>query len=418
MRLASCLLLAMLGLLAGCTTPARRPAADARPGTAAAPTPRPSPDNADPLVSQAAVQEHYGILAGHVLDLGTGRPVDAYVRWECLDDAKEESGEVAATGGYFTIQGRKAGKQYKLTARAKRGERLLAGVSFVTAPNVNIFIKMSEAFVTPATPPLPGPPVPGDKPAETPKDKKTGSREPAWQPGAIGAPPPATRAAPAPAAGPLPAAPAMPPAYPPGLANDLGRPRTEIPAEVPGPKPRPWEAPGSAPGPVPTGPALPPSCNLMGNQVGGRLYNLALPDLEGHTWEWRKDRRGKVVLLDFWSSHCLPCLASIENLKQLQAQYGPIGLEVIGIACESQGTPQEQALRVALACRARQTNYRLLLASGLHNPVPEQFGVRSVPTLFLLDEQGTILWIHEGLLTPPDLLVLRRLIERALGMSP
>jgi thiol-disulfide isomerase/thioredoxin len=166
----------------------------------------------------------------------------------------------------------------------------------------------------------------------------------------------------------------------------------------------------------------------MGNQVGGRLYNLALKDLNGDPWEWRTNRRGKLVLIDFWFVDCPHCRTAIPHLKQLQAQYGPYGLEVVGIACEKAGTVQEQALRVARLCQIQQTNYRLLLASGEANPVPVQFGVRVYPTLFLLDEDGKILWIHEGgfardprerdmNLEPASLRVLRRQVEQGLGIG-
>jgi thiol-disulfide isomerase/thioredoxin len=400
-RVPPCLLLAAclcLGSL-GCASAAKR--ANTTTPTSTPTQARAAADAADPLVSHATTEDQYGMLAGRVIDLGSGAPVDAYVRWECLNDPKEKSGDVEARSGYFTIQGCKAGKQYKLIARAKRGDRLVAGTSFVTAPNVNIFIKMSESFVTQQTPPLPGPPVPGDKSAETPKDlKKTGGQERSgWGPGigsiAVPTPPPDTQ----PFLRPLAPQPPAQPTYPDGLVR--------IPPSV---------AQGT-PAPTPTVTAPPPSCNLMGNQVGGRLYNLALRDLEGNVWEWRTNRRGKVVLLDFWKTSCPPCRAAIGNLKALQAAYGPVGLEVIGIACEPDGTPQEQALRVALLCRAQQTNYRLLLAGGLHNPVPDQFGVRYLPTLFLLDENGTILWIHEGGLSRDDDAVLRRQIERALNVQ-
>jgi thiol-disulfide isomerase/thioredoxin len=377
---------------------------------------RAAADTSDPLVHHATAQDQYGMLAGNVFDMDVGRPIDAYVRWECVNDPKAEPRDVAATGGRFTIEGCQPGKHYKLTARAKRGGTLVAGVSFVTAPNVIVLIKVSERFATPGTPPLPGPP----SPSEDKGLKKTGGVEarPGWAPGvgSINVPRPEDNRPPAPPAQDWskPATPAQQPVYPPNLAN--------VPNPLGGPAPKPQPQPQSGP----TGAAVPPSCNLMGNQVGGRLYNLALRDLNGDPWEWRTNRRGKLVLLDFWRSDCIPCQQAIYHLKALQAQYGPYGLEVVGIACEKTGTTQEQTYRVARVCQRLQTNYRLLLAGGSHNPVREQFGVRVFPTLFLLDENGVILWTHEGGFTPPrhtagdpaDLQVLRRQIESRLGTAP
>ena len=44
-----------------------------------------------------------------------------------------------------------------------------------------------------------------------------------------------------------------------------------------------------------------------------------------------KDFRGKVVILDFWATYCLPCIEEIPHLKALQAKYGPNDLLVVGL---------------------------------------------------------------------------------------
>jgi thiol-disulfide isomerase/thioredoxin len=418
--LAACVGLAPLG----CTSTQKRGGNAAASADKGAPA-RAAADTGDPLVRHATAQDQYGMLAGRVLDLGTGKLIDAYVRWECVDEPKAPSGDVAATGGLFTIQGCKPGKQYKLTARTKQGGTMLAGVSYVTAPSVVVLIKLSENFVTPATPPLPGPPVPGDKSADAQGGlKKTGATErPGWEPGvgAVAVPGiqdvrPYVRPMQPQQGWDQPRPPSQG-GFVPGIARgEDGRPK-DAPVRInPGaPDPSP-NAPPAPSGAVPMGAALPPSCNLMGNQVGGRLYNLALRDLEGNPWEWRTHRRGRLVLLDFWKHDCMPCRYAIEDLKKLQAEYGYAGLEVIGIACEERGSAQEQVYRAATVCQSAQTNYRLLLAGGTHNPVPEQFGVRAFPTLFLLDENGIILWVHEGGFRPDDRAWIRRQIEQRLGV--
>ncbi len=130
-----------------------------------------------------------------------------------------------------------------------------------------------------------------------------------------------------------------------------------------------------------------PSCVLVGN----KLEQMALLDLEGKTWEFSKNRRGKVVLFDFWYSNCNPCLKSIPHLKELQRLYGPYGLEVIGLAYES-GTRAEQVSKVRMVQSKLAVNYNTLLGGGDSCPVRHQFDVHSFPSLVLVDEQGNILW--------------------------
>src|ERR1019366_9444118 len=44
--------------------------------------------------------------------------------------------------------------------------------------------------------------------------------------------------------------------------------------------------------------------------------------------------RGKVVLLNFWATWCAPCQLEIPRFVQWQSNYGPQGLEVIGISMD------------------------------------------------------------------------------------
>ena len=46
------------------------------------------------------------------------------------------------------------------------------------------------------------------------------------------------------------------------------------------------------------------------------------------------DFKGKVILLDFWATWCVPCRAEIPALVALQAKYGKQGLQVVGVSID------------------------------------------------------------------------------------
>jgi thiol-disulfide isomerase/thioredoxin len=64
--------------------------------------------------------------------------------------------------------------------------------------------------------------------------------------------------------------------------------------------------------------------------VVGESYAFHLKDVTGNLIDSR-ELRGKVVLLDFWATWCLPCMQKLPNLKELYARWHDEGFEVVGI---------------------------------------------------------------------------------------
>src|SRR5512138_1648113 len=64
--------------------------------------------------------------------------------------------------------------------------------------------------------------------------------------------------------------------------------------------------------------------------------DFALKDLNGNTVRLA-DLRGKAVLLNFWATWCPPCKVEIPWFVDLQKQYGPQGLQIVGVAMDDAG---------------------------------------------------------------------------------
>jgi len=389
-----------------------------------------------------------GFLAGRVVALSTGNPVNARIEVRDLENLDSKTAKLdveTVEGGYFTIQGLKPGGHYQLIARGKDGGEMISGMQIVKPPNVSLFFRLSKQNNNSNTPPVPEAPAVPDKkgttgtgssqeriPATTldPPVKLPPSKEPTPRDGDT-PPPPSDDGMGASQTG--------------GNSSNISNiakdfPRVPAPptVEVPGPQPHrsaPWpppppsgdwqsvpddRAPPSAPPgpqPRPSGsvhlPDVPthiPSCGLYGNT----LDNLALYDINGRPWEYKRDHRGRLTLLDFWYHTCTHCQAIIPSLTKLQSDYGPYGLEVVGIACET-GTVEEQRAHLRPILSRKQINYKTLLSGGGFGncPVVKQFDVQRFPTLVLIDNTGKIIWRSEGL-DDNGFKVLEKLIQNNL----
>lgn len=101
-----------------------------------------------------------------------------------------------------------------------------------------------------------------------------------------------------------------------------------------------------------------------------------------------KKLRGKVVYVDFWASWCGPCRKSMPQFKLLYSKLASKGFEIVAINLDENDADAKRFLNQV------PVNYTVLRdASG---KTPEQFGVKVMPTGYLLDRFGLIRYTHEG----------------------
>jgi len=98
--------------------------------------------------------------------------------------------------------------------------------------------------------------------------------------------------------------------------------------------------------------------------------------------------RGHVLVLDFFATWCQPCRASIPHLVEMNRKYGKQGLQVLGMSADEDG---EKDVKV-FADKNRIT-YPVALAG---ESTLADFGVRSVPVMFVIDKKGRVAEVFRG----------------------
>jgi len=118
------------------------------------------------------------------------------------------------------------------------------------------------------------------------------------------------------------------------------------------------------------------------------------------------DLRGKVVLVNFWATSCVTCVAEMPKMVNAWKQYAPRGYEMVAVAM-SYDHPN------AVAAFASKHALPFRVALDTNGAAARAFGNVSVtPTTYLLDKRGRILTRYVG---EPDWQDFHARVERALA---
>ena len=98
--------------------------------------------------------------------------------------------------------------------------------------------------------------------------------------------------------------------------------------------------------------------------------------------------KGKVLLVDFWASWCTPCKTSFPALDALYKEYQPLGLEVLAINLDERRRDADAFLAAH--------PHGMIVLFDQKGASPAMFGVRGMPSSFLIDRVGNIRFTHMG----------------------
>jgi thiol-disulfide isomerase/thioredoxin len=118
---------------------------------------------------------------------------------------------------------------------------------------------------------------------------------------------------------------------------------------------------------------------------GTQFPNFDEKDVAGKPLS-RANYRGKIVLVDFWATWCVPCRIELPNVINAYQKYHDKGFEVIGVTLD---TEQQPMLDFTKENNMPWPQY----FDGLRwdNKLAMKYGIESVPMNYLLDGNGKII---------------------------
>lgn len=144
---------------------------------------------------------------------------------------------------------------------------------------------------------------------------------------------------------------------------------------------------------------------------GQVAHEFALQTVEGKRIRL-SDLRGRAVVLNFWATTCGPCKVEMPWLVELQRQYGPQGLQILGMAYEA--TDVED---IATFAKDMSLDYPVLVgAEAERNAVANDYGgIAFLPETFYIARDGKVTEKTIGLKSKSD---IEESIRQVLAQGP
>lgn len=119
--------------------------------------------------------------------------------------------------------------------------------------------------------------------------------------------------------------------------------------------------------------------------------------------------RGKVLYVDFWASWCSSCAKSFPFLNAMDREFRDRGLQIVGVNLDADIGSARGFLEKRPAS--------FVLASDATGQCPRDFGVKAMPSSYLVDRDGTIRHELIGFRTG-EMEGIRKLVETLLSEQP
>lgn len=122
------------------------------------------------------------------------------------------------------------------------------------------------------------------------------------------------------------------------------------------------------------------------------------------------DLQGKVVLLDFWATWCVPCREALPHMKQVAKIFQGEPLVILSISLDASEDKWKEFIT------KNEMTWPQYRDGGFTGPISKMFSVRAIPATFTIDSDGIVRDEHVG-----DASIegkLKKLIARARELQP
>ncbi|HVX85092.1 MAG TPA: TlpA disulfide reductase family protein [Phycisphaerae bacterium] len=121
----------------------------------------------------------------------------------------------------------------------------------------------------------------------------------------------------------------------------------------------------------------------------GKPFELTFTDaVSGKEISLQKDLKGKVVVVDFWATWCMPCVAEMPANKAIYEKFKGKGVEFVGVSLDLPGDGLQKLKDFVADKELPWPQY--YEGKGWESDFSKGWGIDSVPTIFVVDKKGNL----------------------------
>ena len=129
----------------------------------------------------------------------------------------------------------------------------------------------------------------------------------------------------------------------------------------------------------------------------GKVFDLVLKDPFG-TEQRLSALTGRVVILNFWATYCIPCKGEMPDLAAIQNEYAAVSLQVIGASTDE----IKDRAKVLEFAKENKINFPIWLGATTSDMI--RFGLgAALPGTVIIDRGGRVAKVISGVVNQRDL---------------
>lgn len=140
----------------------------------------------------------------------------------------------------------------------------------------------------------------------------------------------------------------------------------------------------------------------------GKEIELTLKDPFG-TEQRLSSLKGRIVILNFWATYCIPCRKEMPDLAAIQNEYAALGVQVIGASTDESGDRDE----VLQFVKETKVNFPIWMGATVADMM--RFGLgAALPGTVIIDREGRVVRVISGVINKAD---IRKQIDSMLAAA-